>query len=49
MQIYIYREREREREPLKHRFLCNCKDNDEDLFEISNEQFSSGYHQGREI
>ena len=24
-------------EPLKHRFLCNCKDNDEDLLEISND------------
>ena len=31
-------------EPLKHQFLCDCQDNDEDLLE-----FSSGYHQGGEI
>ena len=36
-------------EPLKHRFLCNRKDNDKDLFEINNDQFSSGYHQGGKI
>ena len=36
-------------EPLKPRFLSNCKDNDADLSEISNDQFCSGYQQGGEI
>ena len=36
-------------EPLKHQFLRNCKDNDKDLLEIINNQFSSGYHWGGEI
>ena len=29
--------------------ICNCKDNDKDLLEINNDQFSSGYHRGGEI
>ena len=29
-------------EPLKHRSLCNRKDDDKDLFEINNDQFNSG-------
>ena len=33
----------------KHWSLCNCKDNDKDLLEINNDQFSSGYHLGGEI
>ena len=33
-------------DPLKHRPLCNCKDNDKDLLEIINDQFRSGYHRG---
>ena len=36
-------------EPPKPRFPYNYKDNDEDLLEISNDQFSSWYHQGGEI
>ena len=36
-------------EPLKHWSLCKWKDNDEDLWEINNDQFNSGYHRSREI
>ena len=36
-------------ESLKHRSLYNCKDNDKDLLEINNDQFSSGYHRGGKI
>ena len=36
-------------ESLKHRSLCNCKDNDKDLLKVNNDQFSSGYHWRGEI
>ena len=32
-------------EPQKLRFICNCKDNDENLLEISYDQSSCWYHQ----
>ena len=38
-----------DRELQKPRFLFNCNNNDEGLLKISNDQFSSGYHQGGEI